>query len=48
MLLQGGVRLLMATCKKFFQWCYDQGVSLPKRNFTIKYDTNIPRQASGD
>jgi len=36
----------MATCKKFFEFCYDRGVSLPNRNFTVKYDTNIPRQVS--
>lgn len=41
---QGGVRLIMGTCKKFFERCVYEGVALPKRNFTISYDTNIPRQ----
>ncbi|KAM6959254.1 glucuronokinase with putative uridyl pyrophosphorylase [Aplochiton taeniatus] len=40
----GGLRLLQATCKKFYQFCSKQGIALTKQNFTIKYDTNIPRQ----
>lgn len=40
----GGLRLMQATCKKFYEWCSTKGVALQKRNFTLKYDTNIPRQ----
>ncbi|XP_041098237.1 glucuronokinase with putative uridyl pyrophosphorylase isoform X2 [Polyodon spathula] len=40
----GGLRLLQATCKKFYQFCSVQGIALTKQNFTLKYDTNIPRQ----
>ncbi|XP_063063495.1 glucuronokinase with putative uridyl pyrophosphorylase [Engraulis encrasicolus] len=40
----GGLRLLQATCKKFYQFCSKQGIALRKQNFTLKYDTNIPRQ----
>ncbi|XP_023931055.1 glucuronokinase 1-like, partial [Lingula anatina] len=40
----GGLRLLQATCKKFYQYCSVRGIALAKRNFTLKYDTNIPRQ----
>ncbi|XP_069750899.1 glucuronokinase with putative uridyl pyrophosphorylase isoform X2 [Narcine bancroftii] len=40
----GGLRLLQATCKQFYQYCSEQGIALAKRNFTLKYDTNIPRQ----
>uniref|UniRef100_A0A7N8WYP2 Glucuronokinase with putative uridyl pyrophosphorylase n=1 Tax=Mastacembelus armatus TaxID=205130 RepID=A0A7N8WYP2_9TELE len=40
----GGLRLLQATCKKFHQFCSKQGIALTKQNFTLKYDTNIPRQ----
>ncbi|XP_051934888.1 glucuronokinase with putative uridyl pyrophosphorylase isoform X1 [Hippocampus zosterae] len=40
----GGLRLLQATCKKFYQFCCQQGIALTKQNFTLKYDTNIPRQ----
>uniref|UniRef100_A0A3Q3QZW6 GHMP kinase C-terminal domain-containing protein n=1 Tax=Monopterus albus TaxID=43700 RepID=A0A3Q3QZW6_MONAL len=40
----GGLRLLQATCKKFYQFCSKEGIALTKQNFTLKYDTNIPRQ----
>ncbi|CAD5123705.1 DgyrCDS12026 [Dimorphilus gyrociliatus] len=40
----GGLRLVQATCKKFYQYCSDKGIAIGKRNFTLKYDTNIPRQ----
>ncbi|XP_069039138.1 glucuronokinase with putative uridyl pyrophosphorylase isoform X1 [Lepisosteus oculatus] len=40
----GGLRLLQATCKKFYHFCSKQGIALSKQNFTLKYDTNIPRQ----
>ncbi|XP_056119313.1 glucuronokinase with putative uridyl pyrophosphorylase [Rhinichthys klamathensis goyatoka] len=40
----GGLRLLQATCKKFYQFCSEKGIALSKQNFTLKYDTNIPRQ----
>jgi len=35
---------LMATCKRFQELCTTTGVALPRKNFTVKYDTNIPRQ----
>ena len=41
---QGGMRLLQAACKRFHEYCMDRGVALPKRNFTLSYETNIPRQ----
>ncbi|MBN1351251.1 GHMP kinase [candidate division KSB1 bacterium] len=40
----GGVRLIKATIKKFYDYCYKNGISLEDKNFTIRYDTNIPRQ----
>lgn len=40
----GGVRLLYATCKRFHSYCREAGIHLDHRNFTIQYDTNIPRQ----
>ncbi|KAK6153102.1 hypothetical protein DH2020_012741 [Rehmannia glutinosa] len=40
----GGVRLLMAICKIFHNYCKDNGISLHEGNFTLSYDTNIPRQ----
>ncbi|KAH7444771.1 hypothetical protein KP509_02G090600 [Ceratopteris richardii] len=41
----GGVRLLLATCKKFYQYCLSHNISLHSDNFSLSYDTNIPRQA---
>merc|ERR1719215_2448983 len=40
----GGTRLLMATCKRFQELCTTRGIALPRKNFTVKYDTNVPRQ----
>ncbi|KAL5499940.1 hypothetical protein EMCRGX_G011415 [Ephydatia muelleri] len=40
----GGLRLLQATCKRFYQYCAMHGIALARRNFTLRYDTNIPRQ----
>lgn len=40
----GGVRLLMAICNIFNNYCKDNQIELHDRNFTLSYDTNIPRQ----
>ncbi|KAJ4827559.1 Glucuronokinase 1 [Turnera subulata] len=40
----GGVRLLMSICKVFYKHCKENNIELHKRNFTLSYDTNIPRQ----
>ncbi|GAB4847894.1 Glucuronokinase 1 [Ancistrocladus abbreviatus] len=40
----GGVRLLMATCKVFHNYCKENKIELHGGNFTLSYDTNIPRQ----
>lgn len=39
----GGMRLLYATCKRFYDRCLELGILIPHRNFTIRYETNIPR-----
>lgn len=41
----GGVRLLMAICKVFYNHCIQHNISLKDQNFTLSYNTNIPRQA---
>lgn len=38
----GGVRLIKAACKKFYDYCHTHGVELPRRNCTLEYTTNIP------
>lgn len=40
----GGVRLVKATIKKFVQYCDARGVPLDDRNFSVRYESNIPRQ----
>jgi glucuronokinase len=38
----GGIRLLKATIKKFHDYCKENQVELHKKNFTIRYASNIP------
>ncbi|XP_010550164.1 PREDICTED: glucuronokinase 1-like isoform X2 [Tarenaya hassleriana] len=40
----GGVRLLMAICKVFRNYCKENGIVIHEGNFSLSYDTNIPRQ----
>ena len=39
----GGIRILKAMSKLFFEHCLERGISLPRRNFTAEYRINIPR-----
>ncbi|MHC4639757.1 MAG: GHMP family kinase ATP-binding protein, partial [Planctomycetota bacterium] len=38
----GGIRLLKATIKRFFDYCSENQIELNKKNFTIRYKSNIP------
>ncbi|MDI9401208.1 MAG: mevalonate kinase [Limisphaerales bacterium] len=38
----GGIRLLKATIKVFHDYCRATGVQLDERNFTLRYETDIP------
>jgi glucuronokinase len=40
----GGIRLVKATIKKFVEYCRRQQCALHDRNFSIRYQTTIPRQ----
>lgn len=40
----GGIRLVKATIKKFVEYCEAQGIKLHGRNFSIRYQSTIPRQ----
>ena len=40
----GGIRLVKATIKKFVEFCQRQGHALHPRNFSIRYESSIPRQ----
>jgi len=39
----GGIRLMKAVSKLFFLYCRDRGIALPRKNFTVRYVSNIPR-----
>ena len=38
----GGIRLLKATAKRFYDYCRQHDIALDQRNFTLRYKTNIP------
>ena len=40
----GGVRLIKATIKGFYGYCTALGIQLKKDNFSVRYESNIPRQ----
>lgn len=40
----GGIRLVKATIKKFVEYCARRGRTLADRNFSVRYQSNIPRQ----
>ncbi len=40
----GGIRLIKATIKRFVDYCQAHEIKLHQRNFSVRYETNIPRQ----
>jgi glucuronokinase len=40
----GGIRLIKATIKRFVEYCHSRKLPLHARNFSVRYQTNIPRQ----
>jgi glucuronokinase len=40
----GGIRLLKAAVKRFYDYCLENHIELDDRNFTIRYGTDIPAQ----
>jgi glucuronokinase len=40
----GGIRLIKATIKRFVEYCDHNSVQLHDRNFSIRYQSDIPRQ----
>ncbi len=40
----GGVRLLKATIKRFVDYCNSQDIQLHSQNFSVRYESHIPRQ----
>jgi len=41
----GMQRLLFATCRRFAEYCQERRIALRKANFTLAYETDIPRQS---
>ena len=39
----GGVRLVKAVAKVFAEYCRAQGITLPERNFSVRYTSTVPR-----
>lgn len=40
----GGIRLIKATIKRFVEYCEARQLPLHDRNFSVRYQSNIPRQ----
>ncbi|MDO4558783.1 MAG: GHMP kinase, partial [Planctomycetia bacterium] len=40
----GGIRLIKATIRKFHDYCVRRRIPLHERNFSIRYESDIPRQ----
>lgn len=40
----GGSRLIKAAIKKFVEYCERTSINLPRKNFTVRFRTSIPRQ----
>ena len=38
----GGIRLLKATVKRFYEYCMENHIDLHRKSFTIRYHSNIP------
>lgn len=38
----GGIRLLKAAIKRFYEYCVDNNLQLAEKNFTIRYKSDIP------
>lgn len=39
----GGIRMLKAVAKLFFEYCMERDIAIPARNFTAEYRINVPR-----
>lgn len=38
----GGMRLIKGVIKVFYEYCQENNITLPSKNFTIQYNSNIP------
>jgi glucuronokinase len=40
----GGIRIIQALIVRLIDYCREQGLELPDRNFTLEYESNIPQR----
>jgi glucuronokinase len=40
----GGIRIIQALVVRFMDYCQEQGIDLPNRNFTVEYESTIPQR----
>ena len=40
----GGIRIIQALIVRFLDYCREQGIELPDRNFTLEYESSIPQR----
>jgi glucuronokinase len=40
----GGIRIIQALLMRFSDYCKQQGIELPDRNFTVEYESTIPQR----
>jgi glucuronokinase len=40
----GGIRIIQALIVRFVDYCREQGIELPERNFTLEYESTIPQR----
>src|SRR5690349_114572 len=40
----GGIRIIQALIVRFIDYCREQNIELPERNFTLEYESNIPQR----
>jgi glucuronokinase len=40
----GGFRIIQALIVRLIEYCQEQGIALPDRNFTLEYDSNVPQR----
>jgi len=40
----GGIRIIQALIVRFIDYCREQGIELPDRNFTLEYESTIPQR----
>lgn len=38
----GGIRIVQALIVRFLDYCKEQGIELPERNFTLEYESTVP------